>query len=558
MEKTHSKAHITNFIRNIIEEDLQTGKHQQLVFRFPPEPNGYLHIGHAKAICVNFGFAGDYQDAVCHLRFDDTNPEKEEEEFIDAIKDDVKWLGFNWGHRLFHASSYFDQLYQFALHLIHNGHAYVCSLTNEQIREYRGTLTEPGRNSPYRDRSVAENLKLFEQMKSGIFKNGEHVLRAKIDMASGNVNMRDPIIYRVRHVHHPMLKDKWKIYPMYDYTHCISDALEGITHSLCTLEFEDHRPLYDWFLDHLPVACHPRQIEFARLELNYTVTSKRKLKYLVEEGIVSGWDDPRLPTIRGIRRRGFPPKAIRAFCDQIGLSKKKTIIDMGILEECVREELNGTAIRVMGVLNPLKVTLLNFPQETISLTVSNHPQDDSMGSRSVSFSSELFIDRDDFMENPPPQYFRLSPGKEVRLRYGYVIKCEEVLKDDKGEVVELKCSVDLDTLGKKPEGRKVKGIIHWVSAQDALPVEVRLYDRLFTVENPLQEENRGQDFKDLLNVDSLVTIKGAWIESGITQFPPDQSFQFERVGYFCQDSVDSRDDRRVFNKIVSLKDGFQK
>ena len=551
------KPRPSNFIRNIIDEDLQHNKNGGRVHtRFPPEPNGYLHVGHAKSICLNFGIANEY-NGHCNLRFDDTNPEKESVEYTDAIKADVRWLGFDWADRLYYASDYFEKLYEFAEHLIRNGKSYVDSLNADQIRENRGTLTEPGRESPYRNRSVEENLDLFRRMRTGEFRDGEHVLRAKIDMASPNINMRDPVIYRIKHAHHHRTGDKWCIYPMYDYTHCISDALEGITHSLCTLEFEDHRPLYDWCLDQLPVPCHPQQIEFARLNLNYTITSKRKLNDLVTGGHVSGWDDPRMPTITGMRRRGYTPTAIRDFCERIGLTKNDTVIDMSVLENCVREDLDRTTRRVMAVLRPLRVVIINYPEgQTEELDAPYHPGQPEMGSHKVPFSRVIYIEQDDFMEEPPKKFFRLGPGREVRLRYAYFIKCEEAIKDEKtGKVIELRCSYDPATKGgNAPDGRKVKGTIHWVSAQHALHAEVRLYDRLFSVPDPGREEN----LHSLLNPASMEIIRQAYVEPGLAKALPEERFQFERLGYFCVDRRDATEGKPVFNRTVSLKDSWAK
>jgi len=551
------KLRSSNFIRNIIDEDLRQNKNDGRVHtRFPPEPNGYLHIGHAKSICLNFGFAQEY-NGLCNLRFDDTNPEKESVEYTDAIQADVRWLGFDWGDRLYYASDYFEKLYEFAEHLIRHGKAYVDSLNADQIREYRGTLTGPGRESPYRNRSAEENLDLFRRMRAGEFKDGEHVLRTRIDMASPNINMRDPVIYRIKRAHHHRTGDKWCIYPMYDYTHCISDALEGITHSLCTLEFEDHRPLYDWCLDQLPVPCHPQQIEFARLNLNYTITSKRKLNELVTEGHVSGWDDPRLPTISGMRRRGYTPAAIRDFCERIGLTKNDTVIDMSVLENCVREELDRTTRRVMAVLRPLRVVITNYPEDqTEELEAPYHPVQPEMGGRKVPFSRVIYIERDDFMEDPPKKFFRLGPGREVRLRYAYFIKCEKVIKDEKtGAVVELRCSYDPATKGgNAPDGRKVKGTIHWVSAAHALQAEVRLYDRLFTTPDPGRDEN----WRALLNPASMEIIPHAFVEPGLVEAQPEERYQFERLGYFCVDRRDAATGRPVFNRTVTLKDSWLK
>ncbi|WP_321530165.1 glutamine--tRNA ligase/YqeY domain fusion protein [uncultured Desulfuromonas sp.] len=545
-----------DFIRNIIAEDLANNKHDgRLATRFPPEPNGYLHIGHAKSICLNFGVAEE-MGGVCHLRFDDTNPIKEETEFIDAIKEDVQWLGFEWGEHEYYASNYFEQLYAFAVQLIKAGKAYVDDLTGEQMRELRGTLTEPGQNSPYRDRSVEENLDLFERMRNGEFQDGEKVLRAKIDMAAPNMNLRDPAMYRILKAHHHRTGDAWCIYPMYDFAHGQSDSIEKVTHSICTLEFADHRPLYDWFIEQLDIFA-PRQYEFARLNLGYTVMSKRKLQQLVAEKHVSGWDDPRMPTLVGMRRRGFPAKAIRSFCERIGVGKSDSWIDMSVLEDCVREELNEEAPRAMCVLNPLKVVITDYPegQEEI-FSAPIHPQKPEMGQRQIPFSREVYIDHDDFMEDPPKKFFRLGPGREVRLRYGYVIKCEEVIYNDAGEVVELRCSHDAETLGKKPEGRKVKGIIHWVSAERALPVEVRQYDRLFNVESP--GAGKDVDFRDEINPESINVLPSCYAEPGLALASSGEAYQFERLGYFCVDSRDSRSDALVFNRTVTLRDSWAK
>ena len=546
-----------DFIRAIIAEDLVRGKHERIVTRFPPEPNGYLHIGHAKSICLNFGISQENTPARCHLRFDDTNPTKEEQEYVESIKEDVRWLGFDWGEHLYFASDYFAQLYDYAEQLINQGKAYVCDLSADQIRATRGTLTEPGQNSPYRERSVAENLDLFRRMRAGEFADGSRVLRAKIDMASGNLNLRDPVLYRIMHTSHHRSGDQWCIYPTYDFTHPISDALEGITHSLCTLEFADHRPLYDWFLANLPVPARPRQIEFARLNLGYTVVSKRKLLQLVNEGHVAGWDDPRMPTISGIRRRGYPPEAIRSFCDKIGVAKKESLVDVALLEHCVREELNQRALRVMGVLNPLKVVISNYPAgRSEELTAQNHPQQPELGQRQIPFSREIFIERDDFMEEPAKKFFRLAPGREVRLRYAYFIKCEEVIKDASGEIVELRCTYDPQTLGgSAPDGRKVKGTIHWVDAARSIEAEVRLYDRLFTEESP---EKRGRSFTDCLNPHSLQILSGCRLEPSLAAAAPGQYFQFERQGYFCLDPKDARPDRPVFNRSATLRDTWKK
>lgn len=547
-----------NFIRHIINVDLAQNKNEGRVHtRFPPEPNGYLHVGHAKSICLNFGLASEYENGLCNLRFDDTNPDKEKVEYIDSIMDDIHWLGFDWGDRLFYASDYFEQLYDYAVHLIKEGKAYVDSLSAEQMREYRGTLKQPGKPSPDRNRSVEENLELFAGMRAGKFADGEYVLRAKIDMASPNINMRDPTIYRIRKTKHHRTGDNWYIYPMYDYTHCISDALEGITHSLCTLEFEDHRSLYDWFLDQLPVPCHPQQIEFARLNLNYTVTSKRKLNELVEVNHVNGWDDPRMPTIVGMRRRGYPPAAIRDFCERIGVTKNETVIDISVLENCVREELDSSTRRVMAVLQPLRVVITNYPEDhTEMLEAPYHPNKEDLGSREVPFSRVLYIEQNDFMEDPPKKFFRLGPGREVRLRYAYFITCHDVIKDEAtGEIIELRCTYDPETRGgNAPDGRKVKGTIHWVSAEHALNAEVRLYDRLFTVPEP----GRQDDWHKALNPDSVVTLTEAALEPGLRETEPEERFQFERIGYFCADRKDSLSGKPVFNRTVTLRDSWAK
>jgi len=547
----------TNFIRQIIEADIAAGKNEgRVATRFPPEPNGYLHIGHAKSICLNFGIAEDYQ-GTCNLRFDDTNPHKENIEFVQAIKQDVHWLGYDWEERLYFASDYFEQLYDYAVQLIKQGKAYVCDLSAEEIRAFRGTLTEPGRESPYRNRSVEENLDLFTRMRAGEFPDGARLLRARIDMASPNINLRDPAIYRIRHgvVHH-QTGAEWCIYPMYDFTHCLSDAIEGITHSLCTLEFEDHRPLYDWFLDELATPCHPQQIEFSRLVLEHTVTSKRKLTELVEEGRVEGWDDPRMPTIAGMRRRGYTPEAIRDFCDRIGVTKSDNFVEMALLENCVRDDLNRTAPRRMAVLHPLKVVLTNYPEDsTERLTAPNHPQDESLGTRELTFSRELYIDQADFREEAPRKFKRLVSGGEVRLRNAYVIRCDEIIKDGQGEIIELRCSYDPATLGANPEGRKVKGVIHWVSAVDALAAEIRLYDRLFNHPNP---DRAGGDFRDHLNPDSLRTLTHCYLEASLADAQPGQRFQFEREGYFCLDSEHLTGDRPVFNRTITLRDTWAK
>jgi glutaminyl-tRNA synthetase len=548
----------SNFIRDIIDADLAAGRHDgRVATRFPPEPNGYLHIGHAKSICLNFGIANDNK-GTCNLRFDDTNPHKENLEFVEAIQRDVHWLGYDWGDRLFYASDYFEQLYDFAVQLIKKGKAYVCDLSAEDIRAYRGTLREPGGESPYRDRSVEENLDLFARMRAGDFEDGSHILRAKIDMASPNMNMRDPTIYRIRHgVIHHQTGGAWCIYPMYDFTHCLSDSIEGITHSLCTLEFEDHRALYDWFLDNLDVPCHPQQIEFSRLELQFTVTSKRKLTQLVDEGYVEDWDDPRMPTIAGMRRRGYTPAAIRAFCGRVGVTKSVNNIEMGVLEDCVREDLNHHAPRRLAVLHPLKVVITNFPEGvTEELQAANHPQNESLGTRGVPFTRELYIDREDFREQAPNKFKRLVSGGEVRLRNAYVIRCDEAIKDTSGEVIELHCTYDPDTLVNNPEGRKVRGVIHWVSARLAIQAEVRLYDRLFTHPSPDKGED-GADYTDYINPESLRTLTHCYLEPSLGEAEAGQQFQFEREGYFCVDP-DHSHERPIFNRTVTLRDTWAK
>jgi len=554
---SNKESAASNFIRQIIDEDLRSGRNAgRVATRFPPEPNGYLHLGHAKSICLNFGIAQDY-GGTCNLRFDDTNPEKENVEYIEAIQEDVRWLGYSWTELLF-ASDYFDQLYGFAEDLIRAGKAYVCDLDAEQMREYRGTLTEAGRDSPYRGRSVEENLDLFRRMRAGEFEDGSRVLRAKIDMASPNINLRDPTLYRIRRgaVHH-QTGEAWPIYPMYDYTHTVSDALEGITHSLCTLEFEDHRPLYNWFLENLEVPAQPRQYEFGRLNLEYTVLSKRKLTELVAEGHVQGWDDPRMPTIAAIRRRGYPPEAVQDFCDRIGVTKSDGMVEMALLENSVREALDATAPRAMAVLNPLRVVIENYPEGRVEeMVAANHPKDEAMGSRRIPFTREVYIDRNDFVEVAPNnKYKRLALGDEVRLRNAYVIRCDEAIKNDAGDVVELRCSYDPATLGANPEGRKVKGVIHWVSASHGVPAEVRLYDRLFTVPNP--GAVRDHDWRDDLNPESLI-ILNAVVEPMLAGAPAGASFQFEREGYFCVDSKDSAPERVVFNRTITLRDTWAK
>ncbi len=544
----------SNFIRNIIDGDLAANKNDgRVVTRFPPEPNGYLHIGHVKSICLNFGIAKQY-GGKCNLRFDDTNPVKENEEFVKAIKADVEWLGFEWDE-LKHASDYFDELYNYAVELIKQGKAYVDSSTAEEVRSMRGSLTEPGTPSPYSNRSIEENLDLFARMKAGEFEDGEHILRAKIDMASGNINMRDPTLYRIRKVHHVRTGTDWSIYPMYDYTHCISDAMENITHSLCTLEFEDHRPLYDWVLDTLQTPAHPQQIEFARLELEYMILSKRWLKKLVEDGRVSGWDDPRMPTITGIRRRGYTPAALREFCERIGVTKNDAWIEMAVLETIIRDDLNEHSPRRMAVLDPIKVVITDLADDyNETLSFANHPQKEEFGRRDVAFTKEVMIDRDDFSENPPPKYQRLIPGGEVRLRGSYVIKCEEVIKNDAGEVIELRCTHDAATLGKKPEGRKVKGVIHWVSASAGVSAEVRVYDRLFTVPNP----GAAESLEATLNPDSIAVHKQCYLEASLADAKPEERFQFERLGYFVADRYEHSKQNPVFNRTVTLRDTWAK
>ncbi len=543
-----------DFIRGMIDEDQASGKYGKIVHtRFPPEPNGYLHVGHAKSICLNFGVAAEY-GGICNLRFDDTNPSKEEVEYVESIKSDVRWLGFDWDDRLYYASDYFEQLYNYAVQLIRAGKAYVCDLSADQIREYRGTLTEPGRESPFRDRTVEENLDLFERMRGGEFDDGSRTLRAKIDMASGNLNMRDPVMYRILRASHHRTGDAWCIYPMYDYAHCVSDSLEGITHSLCTLEFEDHRPLYDWFLNELKTECHPQQIEFARLNLGHTVLSKRKLIQLVREGHVSGWDDPRMPTLSGLRRRGYTPESVRNFCDRIGVAKRDSTVDMALLEYCIREDLNKRAPRVMAVLRPLKVVIINYPEDRDEeLDAVNNPEDPGMGSRKVPFSRVLYIESEDYREDPPKQFHRLAPGREVRLRYAYYITCVEAVKDEKtGEVVELRCTYDPETRGgDAPDGRKVKATLHWVSARHALEAEVRLYDHLLTTD-PAGEMGDG-DFRSYLNPHSLEVLTSGRVEPGLAGAAPGSRYLFERQGYFTVDT-DSSAGKLVFNRTVSLRD----
>ena len=547
-----SPAAPANFIRNIITDDINSGKHQSTYTRFPPEPNGYLHIGHAKSICLNFGVANEFSGKV-NLRFDDTNPEKESAEYMRSIKDSVEWLGFEWD-KLCHSSDYFEQIHGYAIELIEKGLAYVDSLNADDMREYRGTLTEPGKNSPFRERSIEENLDLFARMKAGEFKEGENVLRAKINMSSPQIIMRDPVIYRIKFAKHFRVGDEWCIYPMYDFTHCISDAIEGITHSLCTLEFQDNRAIYDWILDNISIDCQPRQYEFGRLNLKYTVLSKRKLNDLVTGKYVDGWDDPRLPTIAGIRRRGYTPAAIREFCREIGITKKDSLIEMTVLENSIRHDLEDNALRAFGVLNPIKVVITNFPEDNVEwITVKNHPKDESLGTREIPFTREVYIDQDDFMLDPPKKFFRLGPNREVRLRYGYAIQCQEIIQDNAGNVIELRCTYDPDSAGgKTADGRKIKGIIHWVSAKYAADAEVRRYDRLFRLPNPANTDN----FIEQLNPDSLVVFPNAKLEPSLKEADNNARFQFERVGYFWQDSQDSQTEKLVFNQIVSLRDSW--
>jgi len=551
---TDQNAAPTNFIRQLIDRDLAEGRQRKVVTRFPPEPNGYLHIGHAKSICLNFGLALDYQGE-CNLRFDDTNPEKESEEYVNAIQRDVSWLGFQWAGEVRYASGYFEQIHDCAVELINKGLAYVDELSAEQMREYRGTLKEPGKPSPFRDRGVAENLALFAKMRAGDIDEGKAVLRAKIDMASPNINMRDPVLYRVRKIHHHQTGDTWCIYPMYDFTHPISDALEGVTHSLCTLEFEAHRPLYDWVIEHCTLPAQPKQTEFARLNLNYTVTSKRKLKQLVDEGHVSGWDDPRMPTIAGLRRRGYTPASLRKFCDMVGVARADSIVDMGMLESAIRDDLNQNAPRAFCVLRPVKVVIENWDADKVEiLNGPVHPQNEAMGTRPIPMTREVFIDREDFLEEADKKYKRLVLGDEVRLRYGYVIRANEVIRDASGEIREIRCSYDPDTLGKNPEGRKVRGVIHWVSASRHAPCEVRLYDRLFTEANPDKTE-AGKTFLDSINPKSLTVFADAVAEESLASADVEQGFQFEREGYFAVDP-DSTAERKVFNLTVGLKESF--
>lgn len=554
---TDSPASGIDFIREIIAEDIKTNKHGgRVVTRFPPEPNGYLHIGHAKSICLNFGIALENKGGVCHLRFDDTNPCKEEIEYVEAIKNDVHWLGFDWGTHLYYTSDYFEKLYEYAVQLIRLGKAYVCSLSADEIREHRGTLTQPGKDSPYRTRTIEENLDLFTRMRNGEFADGAHVLRAKIDMSSPNLNMRDPAIYRIRRTKHHRTGDTWCIYPMYDFAHCLSDSIEGITHSICTTEFENHRPLYDWILDTLGVECHPQQIEFARLNLSYTVMSKRKLLELVEGKQVSGWDDPRMPTISGMRRRGYTPEAIRNFCERIGVAKRESMVDIALLEHFVREDLNKHALRVMAVLRPLKVVIVNYPEGHVEeLECINNPEDPNMGTRKAPFSRVLYIEQDDFYEEPPKKFFRLAPGREVRLRYAYFITCIKAIKDEvTGEIKELHCTYDPKTRGgSAPDGRKVKSTIHWVSAEHSIEAEVRLYDHLFIKESPCGEKEE-TDFKKFLNPNSLEIIAKCRVEPGLADAKPGSRYQFERIGYFCVDAKDTASKKPVFNRTALLRD----
>ena len=551
IENNSADTQPAHFIRTIIQNDLDTGKHTSIQTRFPPEPNGYLHIGHAKSICLNFGIAEDF-NGLCNLRFDDTNPEKEDDEYVQAIEEDVRWLGFKW-HNIHHASDYFQQLYDYAIELIKQGKAYVDSLSAEQIREYRGTLTEAGKESPDRNRSIEENLQLFEKMRAGEFEDGQYLLRAKIDMASPNLNMRDPALYRIKRSTHQRTGDEWPIYPMYDFTHCISDAIENITHSLCTLEFADHKPLYDWVLDEVKTPAHPQQIEFSRLQLKYTITSKRKLNQLVTDKHVDGWDDPRMPTISGLRQRGYTAASIRDFCDRIGVTRKDSFIEMAVLENCIREDLNEHAVRVMGVLKPLKVTIENYPEnQSEELTAKNHPQKPEMGTRTIPFSKVLYIERDDFLEDAPKKFFRLSVGREVRLRYAYYITCTDFIKDENGEVIELICQYDPETKGgSSPDGRKVKGTIHWVSAEHAVDANVNMYDRLFTHPNPAASEN----FIEHMNPESLIQLEHCKLEPMLKDAQTNAHYQFERTGYFVKNT---KSDALSFNRTVTLRDTWAK
>lgn len=551
------KTVVPNFIRNIIDKDLETGKHNSIVTRFPPEPNGYLHIGHAKSICLNFGLARDYSGR-CHLRFDDTNPVKEDIEYVDSIMEDVRWLGWDWNDNLYYASDYFLRLYEFAELLIQEGKAFVCDLSFDELREYRGTLTVPGKESPYRSRTIEENLDLFRQMRNGDFPDGSKSLRAKIDMSSPNLNMRDPVIYRIKKTEHHRTGDQWQIYPMYDYTHCISDALEGITHSICTLEFEDHRPLYDWFLDQLPVPCHPRQIEFARLNLTYTVMSKRLLLELVKNHHVNGWDDPRMPTIAGMRRRGYTPASIREFADRIGVAKANSIVDFELLQFCVREDLNKCALRRMAVLDPIKLVIVNYPEGQLEyIDAENNPEDSTCGKREITFSKNLFIERDDFSEDPPKGWFRLSPGKEVRLKHAYYVTCVDVKRDTIGNIVEILCTYDPESKGGwTRDERKVKGTLHWVCAETAVQIETRLYDHLFTIPD-LSAMDEGRTFIDYLNPNSLIINRNALGESSLSLAKAGERYQFLRLGYFCAD-YETTDECHIFNRITGLRDSWAK
>lgn len=551
IENSSADTQPAHFIRNIIQDDIDSGKHANIQTRFPPEPNGYLHIGHAKSICLNFGIAEDFKGS-CNLRFDDTNPEKEDDEYVKAIEEDVRWLGFKWSN-IHHASDYFQQLYDYATDLIKHGKAYVDSLSAEEIREYRGSLTEPGKNSPDRNRSIEENLQLFAQMRAGEFEDGKYLLRAKIDMASPNLNMRDPALYRIKKLTHQRTGDEWPIYPMYDFTHCISDAIENITHSLCTLEFADHKPLYDWVLDEVKTSAHPQQIEFSRLQLKYTITSKRKLNQLVTDKHVNGWDDPRMPTISGLRQRGYTAASIRDFCDRIGVTRKDSFIEMAVLENCIREDLNEHAVRVMGVLNPLKVTIENYPEnQSEELSAKNHPQKPEMGTRTIPFSKVLYIERDDFLEDAPKKFFRLSVGREVRLRYAYYITCTDFVKDENDEVIELICRYDPETKGgSSPDGRKVKGTIHWVSAEHAVDANINVYDRLFTHPNPAASEN----FIEHMNPDSLIQLKHCKLEPMLQNAQENTHYQFERTGYFVKNT---KSNELSFNRTVTLRDTWAK
>jgi len=547
-----------DFLRTIITDDIKNNKNNgKVITRFPPEPNGYLHIGHAKSICLNFGIAKEFNGR-CHLRFDDTNPAKEETEYVDSIMEDIKWLGFDWSKHLYFASDYFEQLYDYAMILIKKEKAYVCDLSADEIKKYRGTLTEPGIESPYRNRSIEENMELFKKMRAGEFPDGSKLLRAKIDMNSPNIHMRDPALYRIKRDHHHRTGDTWCIYPMYDFAHCLSDSIEGITHSICTLEFEIHRPLYDWIIDEVNAECHPQQIEFARLNINYTVMSKRKLLQLVKEKHVSGWDDPRMPTISGMRRRGYPAESLRNFAERIGVAKRNNVIDFSLLEYCVRENLNLTARRVMGVLDPIKVVIDNYPENLVEdMDAVNNPENISDGTRKVSFSKILYIERDDFREDAPKKYFRMVPGREVRLRYAYIVKCTRCVKDEEGNIIEVHCEYDPATKGGNvPDGRKINGTIHWVSAKHSINAEVRLYDRLFTVENPDNTED-GKDFLDYMNKNSLTIIKNAYLEPSLKNALHGEKYQFERVGYFCLDK-DSTPEKLVFNRTAQLKDSWSK